>query len=86
MISGGIEAGETAAKAAFREIQEETDLIPYALFSADIVETFYMLSNDKITCVPVFVAFVEDAKVTISPKEHDAYEWLSFEEARNKLV
>lgn len=86
MISGGIENGETATQAALREIQEETGLIPYALYSADAVETFYMQSHDKITFVPVFVAFVENMKVALSPKEHDAYEWLSFEEAKDKLV
>ena len=86
MISGGIENSETAPQAAMREIKEETGLIPYALYSADAVETFYMQSNDKITFVPVFVAFVEDKKITLSATEHDAYEWLPFEEAKNKLV
>lgn len=86
MISGGIDNSETASQAAMREIKEETGLTPYALYSADVVETFYMLSNDKITFVPVFVAFVEDKKIILSPTEHDAYEWLPFEEAKNKLV
>lgn len=86
MISGGIESGETASQAALREIQEETGLIPQALYSADAVETFYMQSNDKITFVPVFVAFVGNLKVSLSPKEHDAYEWLSFENAKDRLV
>lgn len=86
MISGGIESGETASQAALREIREETGLIPQALYSADAVETFYMQSNDKITFVPVFVAFVKNRKVSLSPKEHDSYEWLSFENARDRLV
>jgi dATP pyrophosphohydrolase len=86
MNSGGIESGETAPQAALREIREETGLIPQALYSADAVETFYMQSNDKITFVPVFVAFVENLKVSLSPKEHDAYEWLSFENARDRLA
>ena len=86
MISGGIENGETATQAALREIQEESGLVPYALYSADAVETFYIQSQDKITFVPVFVAFVENMEVTLSPKEHDAYEWLPFEEAKEKLV
>ena len=86
MVTGGIEQGETACRAALREIQEETGLTPSVLYSADAVETFYMQSSDKIACVPVFVAFVEDQTVRLSPEEHDAYEWLTFEEAKNKLV
>ena len=86
MVTGGIEEGETASQAALREIQEETGLVPQSLYSADVVETFYMKSLDKITFVPVFVAFVEQMEVSLSPKEHDAYEWLSLEEAKDRLV
>ncbi len=86
MVSGGVLKGETAPQAALREIQEETSLVPRELYSADAVETFYMKSCDKITFVPVFVAFVDTMDVILSPKEHDAYEWLSFEEARGRLA
>lgn len=86
MVSGGIDAGETAAQTAFREIQEETGLTPHALYSADAVETFYMLSTDKIQFVPVFVAFVDSTDVVLSPHEHDAFEWLPYEDARERLV
>lgn len=86
MVSGGIENEETAGLAAFREIQEETGLTPSSLYAADAVETFYMQSNDKITFVPVFVAFVESDLVVLSPKEHDAYEWLPFELAKDRLA
>ncbi len=86
MISGKIEESETAMEAALREIQEETGLTPSLLYSADAVETFYMQSHDKITFVPVFVAFVEETTVRLSAKEHDAYEWLPFEEAKDRLV
>jgi hypothetical protein len=45
-----------------------------------------MLSADAIQFVPVFVAFVSYQKVTLSPTEHDAYEWLSFDEAVERLI
>lgn len=41
---------------------------------------------DKITSTPVFAAFVEEEKVSLAPEEHDAYEWLPFEEAKQRLV
>ena len=86
MVSGGIHKGETAWDAAIREIKEETGLTPDKLYSADAVETFYMLSRNQVTIVPVFVAFVSHLEVTLAPQEHDAYEWLPFEEAQKRLV
>ncbi len=86
MVTGGIEEGETASEAALREIQEETGLVPKFLYSAEIVETFYWHAKDKVAFVPVFVAFVDEESVRLCPDEHDAYEWLSFEEAVNRLV
>lgn len=87
MVTGGIEAGEKAWQAALREIHEETGLVPQRFYSADAVETFYMVDRDKIAIVPVFVAFVDNTEeVQLSPEEHDVYEWLPYEEAIEKLV
>lgn len=87
MISGSILEGETSVKAAYREIVEETGLKPSKLYSADAVESFYFPPQDKIAFVPVFVAYVKTkGPVTLSPNEHDAFEWLSFEEARKRLI
>jgi dATP pyrophosphohydrolase len=86
MVTGSIEKGETAVQAAIREIQEETGLKLTKLYSADAVETFYMPANDKINFVPVFVGFTEEIDVKLSDTEHDAFEWLSFEEAKKRLA
>jgi dATP pyrophosphohydrolase len=87
MVSGGIEKNEKAWQAALREIKEETGLIPNRFYTADAVETFYMKALDKIAFVPVFLAFVDEpGEVQLSPTEHDKFLWLSFEEAKEKLI
>lgn len=87
MVSGGIHDGETAPQAAIREIHEETGIKISKFYSADAVETFYFPPKDKVVCVPVFAAFVEAKEpIVLSPSEHDAFEWLSFEEAKKRLI
>lgn len=86
MVTGGTIEGETAVQTALREIREETGLVPVKFYSADAVETFYLHSQNKIIFVPVFVAFVEEMNVQLCADEHDAYEWLPFEEAKTRLV
>jgi dATP pyrophosphohydrolase len=87
MVSGGIEPGEQAWEAALRELKKETGIIPDILYSADAVETFYLKLKDKVTFVPVFVAMINSPQeVTLLPKEHDAFEWVPFETALDKLV
>ena len=87
MVTGGIEPNEVAWMAALREVHEETGIIPDRFYCADTVETFYMVQKDKIFMVPVFVAILDEPQeVVLSPREHDAYEWLSKEEAKNRLV
>lgn len=87
MVSGGVQEGEKADEAALREIREETGFANCRLYSADIVESFYFKPKDAIAFVPVFVAFVDKKEpVHLAPDEHDAYAWLTFEEAHERLV
>jgi dihydroneopterin triphosphate diphosphatase len=87
MVTGGIHQGEKAWEAVLREIKEETGVVPDRLYSADAVETFYMKSLDKIAFVPVFVAFLnEPGEIILSPTEHDAYEWLTYEQSKERLA
>lgn len=86
MVSGGVHPGEKAWEAALREIKEETNITPDHFYNGDIIESFYVPAIDRIFLVPVFVAVVHHLPmVKLSPSEHDDYEWLPFEEARERL-
>lgn len=86
MVTGKANENETAIQAALREIKEETGLTPLKFYNADTVESFHLHHSNRIILVPVFVAFVEKKEVSLCPEEHDAFEWLSYEQAREKLV
>ncbi len=80
-VAGKVEEGETAWQAALRELEEETGLVPTALFSADICEQFYEPDRDQITMAPVFVAILADGASVQLNHEHSDYRWMSFGEA-----
>jgi len=86
MVTGGVESGETAWQAAIREIGEECGFAPDRLYSADCVEIFYDKESNEVVHCPVFAAFVDTRKqVLLSPKEHDAFEWLPMTQAKDRL-
>jgi 8-oxo-dGTP pyrophosphatase MutT (NUDIX family) len=85
-VHGHIEAGETPAEAAQRELAEETSLAPERLYNLSRVETFYQHGLDEVALVPVFAAFVAaDARVRTGT-EHDRFEWLPAAEARSRFA
>lgn len=80
-VAGAIERGETAWRAAVRELKEETGLMPVALYSGDICEQFYEAHLDAVSILPVFVAHIDPAaSVELNP-EHSEHRWVSFDEA-----
>lgn len=80
-ITGRIEAGETAAQAAAREIHEETGLVPEAFYSADFCDQFYNAEENCIDLVPIFVAIVGDAGTIRVNRENSDYRWVTVGEA-----
>jgi 8-oxo-dGTP pyrophosphatase MutT (NUDIX family) len=85
-VHGHIEAAERPARAAARELEEETGLVAAPLYNLSRVELFYQHRTDEIALVPVFAAFVAtDALVRLGP-EHDGFEWLTPAAARARFA
>lgn len=84
-VAGSLEEGETAWQAALRETREETGLELDSLYSADICEQFYEADKDCIVILPVFVGYASPEQDVTLNTEHDAFEWMTFEEAKRRV-
>lgn len=85
-IHGGIEPGETAVQAAWREACEETGVTPIGFWELDYVEAHYSPQQDLLRLVPCFGAqFPKDAQIKLGP-EHDEHRWASLDEAFELLL
>ncbi len=86
LVHGGVDEGETAVEAAWREVTEEIGLTPVRFWGLDHVETHYLPPKDAIRMVPCFVAELPpDAEPTLGP-EHDKYAWLRIDDLLGRLI
>jgi dihydroneopterin triphosphate diphosphatase len=84
-VHGHIEGDELPDRAALRELQEETGLIPLKLYNLSRVECFYQHRRDEVALVPVFAALVgAEAPVRVS-EEHDRAEWVPWRDAEARF-
>jgi dihydroneopterin triphosphate diphosphatase len=84
-VHGHIEGDELPIRAALRELEEETGLVPLKLYNLSRVECFYQHRRDEVALVPVFVAFVGgEAEVRVSD-EHDRAEWVPWRDAEARF-
>ncbi len=85
-VQGNIEANEKAEETAIREAKEEAGLdIALILDFKERINYFYRKEGKNISKqVIFFLARAKSKEVKIS-QEHDAYFWLHFDEAIEKL-
>ncbi|MBU6367742.1 MAG: NUDIX hydrolase, partial [Gemmatimonadetes bacterium] len=74
LVHGRLEAGETPAEAARREVREETGLEVARLYSVG-VSPFYLPRPDTLQLAVVFAAVVEAPLAPQLGPEHDAARW-----------
>jgi dihydroneopterin triphosphate diphosphatase len=84
-VHGHIEGDELPDRAALRELEEETGLVPLKLYNLSRVECFYQHRRDEVALVPVFAALVgAEAEVRLS-EEHDRAEWVPWRDAEARF-
>jgi 8-oxo-dGTP pyrophosphatase MutT (NUDIX family) len=88
-VSGSVDAGERIARAALRELEEETGFDGEAIesfYDLDLVNQFHEPSVDAVLVSAVFAVRVRaDATARLS-HEHDDARWLGLEDARREAV
>ncbi|MBF0248249.1 MAG: NUDIX domain-containing protein [Alphaproteobacteria bacterium] len=81
LVTGHVDEGETGARAAGREVVEETGLQPTALYSANFCDQWYNAHVNVIELVPVFVAYVDAGADVDLNHEHSDLRWLAVDDA-----
>ncbi|MFZ1979262.1 MAG: NUDIX domain-containing protein [Bacteroidota bacterium] len=86
IITGTLEDRETAVQCALRELNEETGLKYKRLWAVPATDSFYDYQRDIVQVMPVFAAEVDREAEPELSREHQMFEWLPFDNAREKLV
>jgi type II secretory ATPase GspE/PulE/Tfp pilus assembly ATPase PilB-like protein/8-oxo-dGTP pyrophosphatase MutT (NUDIX family) len=83
-VHGHVEAGEQPETAAVREVREETGLAIERLYNVT-VQPFYLHRQHMVELAVVFAAFVAEPAAVVTGSEHQASEWLSVADARERF-
>ena len=86
MVTGRIEEGESALDTARREIREESGIVAERLVVVPYVASFYFVPDDAVHHVPVFACEAIGTEDVRLSSEHDAFDWLEYDEAWQRLV
>ncbi len=85
-VSGRIEPGETAWRAALRELDEETGLSATDLYTLDHVHCFYIPPADTLWHSVPFCAMVDPDAVVRLNDEHDDFRWIDRDDIDGELL
>ncbi|MES2210178.1 MAG: NUDIX domain-containing protein [Chloroflexota bacterium] len=88
-VTGRLEVGERIVAGALREVAEETALGPSdfeAFMETDIVNWFHAADLDTLLCEAVFAARVRPGAEVVISDEHDAFQWLAPEAAKELVT
>jgi dihydroneopterin triphosphate diphosphatase len=86
LVTGSMHEGEPAAKAAQREVQEETGLSARRFWVVPFVNSFYVASNDTVHISPFFAVEADSQDQVKLSHEHQEFAWCALEEADKRLV
>jgi dATP pyrophosphohydrolase len=85
-ITGKRERGETAVRAAVREVAEETGLTPLRLWSLETQTVFFDAVADAFVLLPLFALEVAPGAPVRLSREHDAFAFVSAGEAARRVL
>jgi 8-oxo-dGTP pyrophosphatase MutT (NUDIX family) len=85
-VTGGIEPGEAAWRAAAREVLEETALRPIRWWALEHLTVFYSPARDQVLAVPVFAAEVAWTDTVMLSNEHDRYAFVAPATAARRVL
>ncbi len=86
VVTGTVEAGETAVAAARRELGEETRLPVKRLWTVPGVGAFYDASADAVRLCPQFAVEVAGTAEPVLSEEHQSYRWTDLRRAKAMLT
>jgi 8-oxo-dGTP pyrophosphatase MutT (NUDIX family) len=78
LVQGGIDRGESPDGAAIRELREETQLAPLAVYRES---TRVVPAKPAPVRLHIYVSFVSGERPVVLNEEHTAFRWCSLEKA-----
>jgi dATP pyrophosphohydrolase len=85
-VTGGIDRGETAWRAAAREVLEETGLRPTRWWALEHLTVYYDPARDAVHALPLFAAEVAWTDTVQLSHEHDRYAFLAAAPAARRVL